>query len=420
MLIQLFGGKSAEPVIEPLNLSPETTAHTIYPTTCHGFGPVTVNAVTSAIDENIVSSNIKDGVTILGVTGTYEGGSATIVPLSVSPDVVAQTYSPSGGTDGYGPVTVGAVDSSIDANITAGNIKNGVSILGVAGSVVELDGTTVSLSPSTSQQTVTPTAPHNGFTSVTVDAVTSAIDANIVAGNIKDGITILGVTGNYTGGGSSYNIEKIKNANNKLICGNSVIDLTGVTDLGDNVLCGAYSYNTGISGALDLSSLTQITGTRALRQAFLDTNITSVDMSSVVSISGLMSLTQAFSNTPITSVDVSALTTVSARHVFEQAFANCTLLTSVTFAQLSLLTGDFAFISAFYGCTRLTSLSFPALTSSSFGTYMTQFYNMLNGVTGCTVHFPSNLQAVMGSWTDVTNGFGGTNTTVLFDLPATT
>ena len=45
---------------------------------------------------------------------------------------------------------------------------------------------------------------------------------------------------------------------------------------------------------------------------------------------------------------------------------------------------------------------------------------MLRGVTGCTVHFPSNLEAVIGSWSDVTNGFGGTNTTVLFDLPATT
>ena len=44
---------------------------------------------------------------------------------------------------------------------------------------------------------------------------------------------------------------------------------------------------------------------------------------------------------------------------------------------------------------------------------------MLQGVSGCTVHFPSNLQSVIGSWSDVTNGFGGTNTTVLFDLPST-
>lgn len=38
-----------------------------------GLGTVTVSAVTAAIDENIVAANIKSGVTILGVTGTYDG-----------------------------------------------------------------------------------------------------------------------------------------------------------------------------------------------------------------------------------------------------------------------------------------------------------------------------------------------------------
>lgn len=73
---------------------------------------------------------------------------------------------------------------------------------------------------------------------------------------------------------------------------------------------------------------------------------------------------------------------------------------------------------AFYR-TGITDLYFNSLTSSSFGSYTNQFSNMLSGVTGCTVHFPSNLQSVIGSWADVTNGFGGTNTIVLFDLPAT-
>ena len=74
----------------------------------------------------------------------------------------------------------------------------------------------------------------------------------------------------------------------------------------------------------------------------------------------------------------------------------------------------------FTGCTSLATLSFPALTSTSFGSSHNQFHYMLKDVIGCTVHFPSNLQSVIGSWSDVTSGFGGTNTTVLFDLPATT
>ena len=49
-----------------------------------------------------------------------------------------------------------------------------------------------SVSPSTSQQTV-----HT----VTVAAVTAAIDADIVAGNIKKDVNILGVVGTYEGSG---------------------------------------------------------------------------------------------------------------------------------------------------------------------------------------------------------------------------
>ena len=70
---------------------------------------------------------------------------------------------------------------------------------------------------------------------------------------------------------------------------------------------------------------------------------------------------------------------------------------------------------AFYGCSKLTSLSFPALTADSFGSAVDQFDNMLSGVTGCTVHFPAAIQAKIETMTGYPN-FGGTNTTVLFDL----
>ena len=67
------GGGSA--VIETLNVTPTTSSQTIVPDEgVDGFAPVNVSAVTSAIDENIVAGNIKKDVTILGVTGTYEGG----------------------------------------------------------------------------------------------------------------------------------------------------------------------------------------------------------------------------------------------------------------------------------------------------------------------------------------------------------
>lgn len=55
------------------------------------------------------------------------------------------------------------------------------------------------VTPTTSKQTITAGSNYDGLGTVTVNAVTAAIDANIVAGNIKSGVTILGVEGTYTG-----------------------------------------------------------------------------------------------------------------------------------------------------------------------------------------------------------------------------
>lgn len=63
--------------------------------------------------------------------------------------------------------------------------------------------TTLNVTPTTSAQTLTPTSPVDGWDEVNVAAVTASIDADIVAGNIKSGVNILGVTGSYTGGSAT-------------------------------------------------------------------------------------------------------------------------------------------------------------------------------------------------------------------------
>lgn len=55
------------------------------------------------------------------------------------------------------------------------------------------------VTPTTSQQTITADQGKDGLGTVTVSAVTAAIDENIAAGNIKSGVTILGVAGTYDG-----------------------------------------------------------------------------------------------------------------------------------------------------------------------------------------------------------------------------
>lgn len=59
----------------------------------------------------------------------------------------------------------------------------------------KIKGQEKTITPSASQQTITPDEGYNALTSVTVNAVDNTIDSNIQASNIKKDISILGVTG---------------------------------------------------------------------------------------------------------------------------------------------------------------------------------------------------------------------------------
>ena len=81
------------------------------------------------------TQNLSNLATAISSITTNGGGSSPVISsLSITPSTSAQTITASSGTDGYSPINVSAVTSSIDANITAGNIKSGVTILGVEGS----------------------------------------------------------------------------------------------------------------------------------------------------------------------------------------------------------------------------------------------------------------------------------------------
>ena len=202
------------------------------------------------------TQNLTNLANCIGTIPTGGGGSPVITSLTVAPSTSAQTITAPSGTDGYSPVYVNAVTAAIDSNITAGNIKSGVSILGVAGSVVELNGETRSVAitstagntftpssgknaitsitvtptnqartvnPSTSSQSLSVNSGYSGNGTITVNPVTSSIDANITAGNIKKDVEILGVTGTYEGGstptGRYQLLERIKEDNHILAIG---------------------------------------------------------------------------------------------------------------------------------------------------------------------------------------------------------
>ena len=109
------------------------------------------------------------------VTGGASG--AVLQSKTVSPSESAQTVSPDSGYDGLSKVTVNAISSTyIGSDVTK---KNAATYI-----------------PKTTDQSIASGQYLSGTQTIKGDA-------NLVAGNIKSGVSIFGVTGTYAGGGSS-------------------------------------------------------------------------------------------------------------------------------------------------------------------------------------------------------------------------
>ena len=200
----------ADPILEELTITPTTSSQTIRPNEgVDGFNKVSVNAVTSSIDSNILPKNIKRGVNILGVEGNYV--IENLQDKVVNPSVDTQVVTFDDGFEGLSNVTITPVTSSIDSNIIAENIREGVSILGVTGTleddVVEIEPT-ITVTPSTTATIVKPSDGYDALSQVNIEGVTASIDPNILAENIKKNIEILGVKGTLEAQNYSFQESK--------------------------------------------------------------------------------------------------------------------------------------------------------------------------------------------------------------------
>ena len=95
----------------------DKTAYTIPMGFHDGSGTVSIDATESA---KIVAGNIKSGVTILGVEGTFAGETVTAQTKSVTPTMSAQTVLPDEGFDYLSQVSVAAIPVTYSDNAAGG------------------------------------------------------------------------------------------------------------------------------------------------------------------------------------------------------------------------------------------------------------------------------------------------------------
>lgn len=324
------------------------------------------------------------------INSVIKGGAAPVIDtLNVTPTTSAQQITAPQGMDGYSPVNVSAVTSSIDANIIAGNIKDGVTILGVTG---DYTGTTP-----TGTKNITANGIHDvsGYASADVQVPTTAPD---------------------------YYVEFPVDNNHKLSRPTSFIDLTGVKDLGAHALTYLY-YSSNITSA-DFKDVEVISGSYACAQLFaICSSLVSFSAPKLKNISGASACQNIFSQcNNIEDVEFPVLETISGNYALNGAFMQANRLKTVRFPKLETISGNSIF-GLYTGCITASNVNiyFNGLKTTSVVSLTA--LDKLFSSSGCTIHFPSNLDPQTGSTliSSLTGypNFGGTNTVLAFDLPAT-
>lgn len=82
-----------------------------------GSGTVSISSIEQA---KLIAANIKSGVTVLGVEGTYSGESITAQSKTATPSITSQTILPDSGYDYLSQVTVVAIPYTETDNSAGG------------------------------------------------------------------------------------------------------------------------------------------------------------------------------------------------------------------------------------------------------------------------------------------------------------
>lgn len=147
------------------------------------------------IPDSVTLSHYDTYISQIKTQGQYE-------IKTITPNALGQVVMPSEGYDALSQVIING-----DLNLTPQNIANGVTIFGVTGNLQTTSKLQhKSVTPNASGQMVTPDDGFDGLSSVSISG-----DSNLSSENIKKGVSIFGVAGEFVGsesdgGDSGFNV----------------------------------------------------------------------------------------------------------------------------------------------------------------------------------------------------------------------
>ena len=296
------------------------------------------------------------------------GGSILLQEKTITPSTGSQSVVPDSGYDGLSKVTVNAMPTATQATPSISVSSSGLITASSTQSAGYVAGGTRSATKQLTVQaakTVTPntsnqTAVASG--SYTTGAITVKGDANLVAGNIKSGVSIFGVNGTYEGaGGGSGDQDMLQtrvDATNS--CAYLLYNYTGasvdfINNLDTSNVTNMRSMFSNCANITTVPALNTSNVTDMMEMFGYCNNLTTIPALNTSKVTDMNSMFRDCSDlTTIPQLNTSKVTTMG--HMFEE----CESLTTIPAMDTSKVT---SMLCMFYYCTSLTTI--PELNTSN-------------------------------------------------------